>query len=556
MINAFPFDSRITGYDESGLPLYDHASNAEEFARLLASFLRSGVFGDSMCEVLASDGMTATVGAGSALVDGRYVYLDDVELVQFEAAGTQNRIDTVVIRRDLSSAVNNAVVAVVKGTAAAVPVAPTLTRDGTVWELGIANVLIPANTTAVTQGNITDTRLADERCGLVAAVMTDIDTTHFYDQIQADLEYFRQTEQTAFNRWFEDVLNVLDKNTAGSLYNMITGKASTASREVMIPITGWSNSSPYRQTIAVNGVTESASCHVLLSWHPQYREQYIDSGVWAVEQGNGVVVFEVDTPPDAAFVVNVLVVNPNSDADEPAGINSAESVFAPAIASVASNGTANDALAGYAISAVTEIAPITANGDASPSYNGGLFANKRTVTLNANGSSYSREIPEGVYAGSIDWVSGAVESTATVKKVTDYELEFIGTSSAGVNYVQLITGEEDAAALFACNKYSLSNTVADRVIRKTVRKIYIYDNNIDVSSNEAALESVKNVEVLLNTSSPIFYGVQPQAIPLAAGENTVTSGTGNTVVRYSVDTKTYIDNKFAELSASLLRSGE
>ena len=552
MINAFPFDSRITGYDESGLPLYDHASNAEEFARLLASFLRSGVFGDKMCEVLASDGMTATVGAGSALVDGRYVYLDDVELVQFEAAGTQNRIDTVVIRRDLSSAVNDAVVAVVKGTAAAVPAAPALTRDGTVWELGIANVLIPANTTAVTQGNITDTRLADERCGLVAAIMTDIDTTHFYDQIQADLEYFRQTEQTAFNRWFEDVQNVLDKNTAGSLYNMITGKASTAARAVNIPVTGWSGASPFRQEVAVEGVTNALACHVLLSWHPQYRSQYGDSGIRAVEQRNGSIVFEVDTPPASEFVVNVLIINPSSNADTPAGINSAESVFAPAIASVANNGTASDASAGYAISAVTEISPMTENGDAAPSYSGGLFANKRTVTLNVNGSSYSREIPEGVYAGSIDWVSGAVESTATVKKVTDYELEAIGVSTSGLKYVQLITGESDAAAMFACNKYRFSDANADKIIRKSTRKIFIYDNNFDVSSNEAALESIKDVEVLLKTSSPLYYGVQPQAIPLAAGENTVTSGAGNTVVRYAVDTKTYIDNKFAELSAALI----
>lgn len=36
-MDAFPFDSEITGYDSAGIPQYDRASNAEEFARLIAS---------------------------------------------------------------------------------------------------------------------------------------------------------------------------------------------------------------------------------------------------------------------------------------------------------------------------------------------------------------------------------------------------------------------------------------------------------------------------------------------------------------------------------------
>ena len=36
---SLPFDSKITGYDSSGIPLYDRASGSAEFARLLAAFL-------------------------------------------------------------------------------------------------------------------------------------------------------------------------------------------------------------------------------------------------------------------------------------------------------------------------------------------------------------------------------------------------------------------------------------------------------------------------------------------------------------------------------------
>lgn len=317
MIHAFPFDSRITGYDADGIPQYDHASNAEEFARLLASFLRNGVFSSEMCEVLATGGMSATVGVGSALIEGRYGYISIPESVQFAAAGERARIDTVVLRRDLSTGVNNMVCAVVMGVEASSPVAPALTRDGTVWEIGLADVLIPANSTAVAQNNITDTRLKDDRCGLVAAILTDVDTTHLYDQIQADMLYFKATEQASFEHWFEDVQNVLDGNTAGNLLNMINTKASTASRTVMIPVDGWTEGETYTQELRVEGVTEKSACHIIVSYAPSYKQQFMDCAVSVLEQRKGGLLFEVERIPEESFPVSVIVINPNANADDP-----------------------------------------------------------------------------------------------------------------------------------------------------------------------------------------------------------------------------------------------
>ena len=48
---SLPFDSKITGYDSSGIPIYDRASGSAEFARLLAAFLTNGVFGSGMFAV-------------------------------------------------------------------------------------------------------------------------------------------------------------------------------------------------------------------------------------------------------------------------------------------------------------------------------------------------------------------------------------------------------------------------------------------------------------------------------------------------------------------------
>ena len=170
MMRAFPFDSKIVGYDADGLPNYDRASNSEEFARLLASFLSNGLFSFDMCEVLAGTGMKATVQTGACMIEGRYGYIVSPETVTFDPADATPRIDTVVLQLNLGTDVRTIRTRVHKGVASGSPSAPALSRDNTVWELGLADVLIPANSTAIAQSRITDTRLNTNRCGAAAAI--------------------------------------------------------------------------------------------------------------------------------------------------------------------------------------------------------------------------------------------------------------------------------------------------------------------------------------------------------------------------------------------------
>ncbi len=268
-MDAFPFDSEITGYDSAGIPQYDRASNAEEFARLIASFLSNGVFGTGMCAVLADSGLSATVSVGNCLINGRYGHLSTAETVTFETANAyNNRIDTVVLRLDLSNDVRNIVTDVLTGTPAQTPVAPTLTRDGTIWELGIADVLIPSNSSQVSQSNITDTRLDATRCSIVSAINSTIDTTALYLQIQNDLEQFQSVEQVQFDSWFETIQNVLSSDAAGNLYLLVSAaqstattaqttadsKATTTTYSATFDSSGWSASVPYTQTASVTGI--------------------------------------------------------------------------------------------------------------------------------------------------------------------------------------------------------------------------------------------------------------------------------------------------------------
>lgn len=210
---SLPFDSKIIGYDANGIPLYDRASGSAEFARLLAAFLTDGVFGSGMFAVTAQTGMRVSVSEGSCVIGGRFGFATVPETLEFTADPTFPRIDSVVLRLDVSESVRNIHLEVHQGTPSSTPKAPVLTRTGTVWELGLANVLIPGAATSIAQERITDTRLDVSRCGIVAAVNSKIDTTALYNQIQADLAVFKGTEQAEFVAWFENIRDISAKTS-------------------------------------------------------------------------------------------------------------------------------------------------------------------------------------------------------------------------------------------------------------------------------------------------------------------------------------------------------
>lgn len=184
-LTAFPMDSQVTEIGDDGLPVYDRAFDSTDLREVYKTYFSNGYFADvgTSMHVIAASGMTATVEAGKVNIQGTLGFMTEDATVSFAAAGTSDRIDTVVARLDLSVDKRCIELDVLKGTEGSTA-APTLTRDSTVWELGLANVKIPASSSSVIAANITDTRLDTDRCGVVEP-FAKLDTASLFDQVTA-----------------------------------------------------------------------------------------------------------------------------------------------------------------------------------------------------------------------------------------------------------------------------------------------------------------------------------------------------------------------------------
>lgn len=190
-MQSYPFTSDKITYDEHGLPKYDRAVDSAFLRKVFAQYFSDGVFYSSAnaLQVVADTGMQVAVEPGSCHIQGAIGIETNRRTLVVQAAEEMDRIDTVVARLDLSLAVRSIDLYVVKGTAAESPQAPALTRDSTIWELGLANLFVAKNVTTISQQRITDTRLDTSRCGQVGApVQPPFDTEAFFSQLEAAIQ--------------------------------------------------------------------------------------------------------------------------------------------------------------------------------------------------------------------------------------------------------------------------------------------------------------------------------------------------------------------------------
>lgn len=148
----------------------DRKYNAEQMSEYFRGIINEGVYQhlDGGLAVTAGTGLAVNVAAGRAIIQNRWVQNSAAMSLTIAAASeTYARKDAVVIRLNWSS---RAISIVVKtGTPAASPVAPSMTRNSTTYEMALAYVNVAANATSVT---VTDKRSDNTVCGWVTVAQS------------------------------------------------------------------------------------------------------------------------------------------------------------------------------------------------------------------------------------------------------------------------------------------------------------------------------------------------------------------------------------------------
>lgn len=179
---------------------------ADDFTAYYRDFFTDGVHPGKATnlQVIANNDMTVTVLNGVGYVDGKfYRPVTNTKIAIPESDTQYDRYDMVVLRCDYIT--KSVYVDVVRGTAAAVPEYPELQRTRSVYDLGLAAIMVKANTSYISQENITDLRFNADYCGIVTNVIDSINTTNLFAQYNAEWELLRagieQDEQAIIAAW-------------------------------------------------------------------------------------------------------------------------------------------------------------------------------------------------------------------------------------------------------------------------------------------------------------------------------------------------------------------
>jgi len=296
---GYPFDSEVT-YDEHGNPTWDRAVPSAPLRNLIKKLFTTGVMpnpSDNLQVTAGVEGMTTIVNEGFCVIEGGLKLEDEGKTMMHQAAdATYDRIDTVVMRWNDNVNARICSLYVLTGVPSATPVRPELTREGAIYEIGLADVLIKANSTTISQQRITDTRYDAERCGVIRSI-AEYDTTYIYDQVQADLAGFKADEEASFaqfvtqmtaritdyensneeefTKWFETIRGILGKDEAGRLQNEIDELTETEFEHYHGLVAGTT------EIETVNGVT---NIDLTSSWGTSHTEIKTVAGVTTITE--------------------------------------------------------------------------------------------------------------------------------------------------------------------------------------------------------------------------------------------------------------------------------
>jgi len=191
----------------------DRVYSAEDISGLFEGIITDGIFQPvgGWFVVSAVSGMSIKAAPGRAWFNNTWISSDaDFGMTVATAHLVLNRIDTVVIEINKNTGVRANSIKIITGTPASVPVPPTLSDSGGIYQYPLADIYVGVGVSSINTGNITNRIGADKDTPFVTGIVDVIDVTEFFAQFEYD-----------FTVWFQNLQDELDSNQAANLQSQI-----------------------------------------------------------------------------------------------------------------------------------------------------------------------------------------------------------------------------------------------------------------------------------------------------------------------------------------------
>ena len=257
--------------------------------------------------VKAAGGNKINVGTGRAWFNHTWTLNDAI--LPMEASESElllNRIDAVVLEVNATDAVRANSIKIIQGEPASEPVRPTLVDDVLVHQHALCYIYRAAESTEITQADITNAVGTDETpfvTGMLQTISLDELLGQWQDELgqfvaseSADIDAFVEDrtsymdewiedEQASFTEWFDGVKGQLSGDVAGNLQEQINELNDSISdthkiKEVILLADDWVTGTTSTQTVVIEGTT--ANSKVDLQPDSVVLKQMIDDGVSAL----------------------------------------------------------------------------------------------------------------------------------------------------------------------------------------------------------------------------------------------------------------------------------
>lgn len=155
----FPFDS-VRQADGKG----DRVYKSQDWANYYKNFITTGLMhsnGNVGLNIDRIENLQIFISEGGAFIEGRQYLLNDEKALQFDVEANHYRRDLVVLRMDSRINERSIKLQIAKGIPSleeAQAIAPELTRDENIYELGLYTVLIKPQAVTINKSDIVDLR--------------------------------------------------------------------------------------------------------------------------------------------------------------------------------------------------------------------------------------------------------------------------------------------------------------------------------------------------------------------------------------------------------------